>query len=149
MKTSEEGVDLIKHFEGLRTQAYQDMAGIWTIGWGHTGKGAQPGFKITIAAAEDLLRRDIATAEKAVLAATAGTPLTQGQLDALVSFVFNLGAGQFNKSTLLARIRAGDMAGAAKQFLRWTKARVGKELIEVPGLLKRRTAEMELFRKKA
>jgi lysozyme len=149
MKTSEEGIDLIKHFEGLRPVAYRDIAGVWTIGFGHTGKGAQPGFKISIEEAEDLLRHDVKAAELVVEGATPGIKLTQGQFDALVSFVFNLGGPKFMDSTILARIRTGDFPGAANAFLLWTKATIvvdGKKTkVEVPGLKKRRAAERELF----
>lgn len=142
MKTSEEGVDLIKHFEGCRSAAYRCVAGVLTIGFGHT-RGVKQGMVISIEDAEALLDEDLADCEREVLAATKGISLTQGQFDALVSFVFNLGAPTLLRSTLLKKLRDGDLAGAAKEFLRWTKA--GKPARDVPGLVKRRTAEMELF----
>jgi lysozyme len=145
MKTSEDGVDLIKHFEGLRIKAYQDIAGVWTIGWGHTGKGAIPGMSIGIEEAEDLLRHDVALAESIVKMATAGMMVTQGQFDALVSFAFNLGGPKLMQSSLLKKMRAGNLAGAAEEFLKWTKATVAGKKIDVPGLVARRTAERELF----
>ena len=133
------GVDLIKGFEGLRLAAYQDSAGVWTIGYGHTA-GVQPGDRITTAEAEQLLRQDTAWAQQAVRDLVR-VPLSQGQFDALTSFTFNLGAGALESSTLLRKLNAGDTAGAQAEFGRWIHAD-GQVL---PGLVRRRAAEAALF----
>lgn len=139
MHTSQKGLDLIKSFEGLRLSAYRCPADIPTIGYGTTA-GVKMGDTITKERAEDLLRADVKRFENQVLRLVK-VPLTQGQLDALVSFTYNLGAANLGNSTLLRLLNAGDYKGAAAQFDRWTKAG-GKEL---PGLVKRRAAERALF----
>lgn len=139
MKTSQAGIDLIKHYEGVRLQAYQDSVGVWTIGVGHT-RTAVPGMMISEAKAEELLREDLEQAEKDVERLVT-VPLDQHQFDALVSFVFNLGAGNFASSTLLKKLNARDFAGASSEFLRWDMAG-GKKL---RGLKARREAERRLF----
>lgn len=140
--TSERGLALIRQFEGLRLKAYPDPASggdPWTIGFGHT-RGVKQGDTCTAEQAEQWLIDDAAEAELGVLRATTAN-LTQGQLDALVSFVFNLGAGAYARSTLCRKINAGDMAGAAREFARWNLGG-GKVM---PGLVKRRAAEAALF----
>jgi len=136
---SQNGLDLIKGFEGLRLSAYQDSAGVWTIGYGHTGN-VKPGDRITQAQAEDLLQKDTAWAQQAVRDQVK-VPLTQGQFDALTSFTFNLGAGALGKSTLQAKLNAGDYAGAQAEFGKWVHA--GGQVLQ--GLVRRRAAEAELF----
>ncbi|GAA0690827.1 lysozyme [Dyella sp. SG562] len=140
MHTSALGVALIKQFEGLRTCAYLDAAGIWTIGYGHTGDDVRSGFRIDAAQADALLRKDLGTAEEAVRAWVT-QPLAQPSFDALVSFVFNVGATAFAGSTLLRKLNEGDMEGAAAEFERWRYA--GGRVL--PGLLRRRIAERTLF----
>lgn len=138
-------LDLAKHFEGLRLKAYVCQAGKLTIGYGHTGN-VFAGQEITEAEADRLLAKDMASAASAVCFQI--TPeITDNQYAALCDFVFNLGSGNLVTSTLRAKINAGDMAGAADEFLRWNKARVNGELVPLPGLTKRRTAERELFLK--
>lgn len=145
MKTSDRGVALIKAHEGLRLTAYTDPVGVWTIGYGHTTAAGPPkverGMKITDAGADAILRQDLAKFEGYVSSAVK-VPLNQNEFDALVSFTFNLGPGNLRSSTLLKKLNAGDRAGAADEFLKWTKAG-GKTL---PGLVKRREAERALFR---
>lgn len=144
MKTSDQGIALIKHHEGLRLTAYTDPVGVWTIGYGHTTAAGPPkverGMKITDAGADAILRQDLAKFEGYVSNAVK-VPLNQNEFDALVSFTFNLGPGNLRSSTLLKKLNAGDRAGAADEFLKWTKAG-GKTL---PGLVKRREAERALF----
>jgi lysozyme len=132
------GLNLIKHFEGLRLRAYQCSAHVWTIGYGHT---ADVGENDVITEEEALyfLHQDLAESERAVNQYV-HVPLTQNQCDALVSFVFNLGAGNFLTSTLLKKLNSGD-DGAAQEFGRWIHAG-GKAL---PGLVRRREAERALF----
>ncbi len=144
MRTSENGVELIKRFEGLELEAYQDIAGIWTIGYGHTGPDVQPGMKISERDAEELLRRDLKPREQAVDGAVK-VPLNQNEFDALVSFVYNVGASAFRGSTALKRLNKGDRTGAADALTWWNKATVGGVLREVLGLTRRRAAEKALF----
>lgn len=142
MKTSSTGCALIRNAEGNKLTAYYCPAGILTIGVGHTGPDVTPGMKITQAQSDALLSADLAKFEKAVASAVK-VPLTQNQFDALVSFTYNLGEGSLRSSTLLKRVNAGDMAGAATEFSKWNKAG-GKALA---GLTKRRKAEADLFAK--
>lgn len=139
MKTGEKGLELIKHFEGLRLQAYQCSAHVWTIGYGHTA-GVQPGDSVTTEQADSLLRQDIEESERSI-ARYVTVPLNNCQFDALASFTFNLGAGNLRASTLLKKLNAGDYSGAAEEFPRWVSAG-GKKL---PGLARRREAEKALF----
>lgn len=141
MKTSKKGIELIKNYEGLKLKAYKCPAGVWTIGYGHT-KNVKQGDVITEVQAEILLMYDLIDFEN-VIKKNVRIPLTQNQFDALVSFCFNVGCGNFLKSTLLKKLIEGKIAEAAKEFLKWNKAG-GKELA---GLTKRRQEEMELFLK--
>lgn len=140
LKPSARVRDLIARWEGFRTEAYLCPAGVWTIGYGHTGPDVEKGMRISQSAALLLLEADIQPAASAVRAA-ARVKLNQNQFDALVSFVFNVGAGAFGDSTLLGLLNKGDFAGAAEQFGRWNKS--GK--VVLPGLVRRRAAERELF----
>lgn len=142
MNVSDAGVELVKKFEGLSLKTYTCPAGKLTIGYGHTGSDVKPDMVITEEEADRLLRKDLETAEKCVKACARG-PMTQGQFDSLTSFAYNCGCGNLRSSTLLREFNAGNDDEAARQFLRWTKS-AGKEL---PGLVKRRQAEMELFLK--
>ncbi len=139
MKASARAYSLIRQFEGLRLTAYRCPAGVWTVGYGHTF-GVVPGMVITKKQAEELLRQDIATAEKIVSAECPN--LRQCQFDALVSFVFNVGGGNFRKSTLLKKVKANsDDNSIMDEFLRW----VYSKGVVLPGLQKRRLAEMRLY----
>lgn len=144
MKTSPNGVALIKRFEGLELEAYQDIAGIWTIGYGHTGPDVKPGMKITEAEAEALLKKDLKPREEAI-ERLVKVPLNQNEFDALVSFVYNVGVEAFRKSTALKRLNNGDRIGAAEALTWWNKATVDGVLREVAGLTRRRAAERALF----
>jgi len=139
MKISKAGLDLIKQYEGLKLTAYRCSAGVLTIGYGHT-HGVKTGDVITAQQADEYLREDVQIAELNVNT-NVKTPLTQNQFDALVSFVFNVGVGNFVKSTLLKKLNTGNYSGAADELLKWVNAG-GKPL---DGLRKRRTAERELF----
>lgn len=142
MNTSQTGIDLIKHFEGLSLKAYLCPAKVWTIGYGTTGVAeARPGVVITQDRAEQLLQEDIAKFERQVWALVKGAVISQHQFDALVTFAYNIGIGAFKTSTLLKKLLQKDYAGAGQEFLRWTKAK-GKVL---PGLVVRRRAEHLLF----
>ena len=131
----------IKSFEGCRLRAYQDAAGVWTIGYGHT-RDVRRGDQITQFTAEEYLRMDIA--ECVAQIETLGLELSLPQLDALVSFVFNLGIGRLRRSTLLRYIREGRSADAIKkQFRAWVYA--GKPPKKLKGLVTRREWEANRF----
>lgn len=133
-------LDIIKKSEGLRLEAYLPTPNdVPTIGYGHT-KGVKMGQRITAKQAEQFLLEDVAWASDAVNRLVK-VNLTQNQFDALVSFVFNVGATAFAGSTLLRLLNAGDYKGAADQFLRWNK-QAGKVL---KGLDTRRKEERALF----
>lgn len=144
MKTSERGLNLIKKYEGCRLTAYQCPAGVWTIGYGHTGtvngKAICRGMKITQKQAVELLQKDLTTFENSVRTAVTAK-INQKMFDALVSFTYNCGAGALRNSTLLKKLNAEDYDCAAAQFLKWNKAN-GKVLA---GLTARRKEESELF----
>lgn len=135
------GLALTEQYEGLRLTTYLDVRGIPTIGYGHTGHDVVPGMSITAAQAEVLLRSDILAAAHCVQSAVTLQTLNQHQFDALVDFTFNVGRTNFLTSTLLKRVNAGDMNGAADEFLRWNKA--GGRVFD--GLVRRRTGERALF----
>ena len=143
-KTSDKGIGLIKEFEGCSLAAYRCPAGVWTIGYGHTGKvdgkAVSLGMRITQTKAAQLLREDLASFEAAVNAAVK-TLITQNMFDALVSFSYNCGAGALRNSTLLRKLNAGDYLGAADEFPKWNKA--GGKVLN--GLVRRREAERKLF----
>jgi lysozyme len=141
---SPEGIDLIKRFEGLRLEAYQDVAGIWTIGYGHTGPDVHEGQVITEAEAEELLRRDLQRFEDGVDAAVR-VPFVQSMFDALVSLSFNIGVAAMRGSTAIKRMNKRDYIGAAEAITWWNKARINGVLQEVAGLTRRRAAEAALY----
>lgn len=139
MNIGKQGLDLIKQFEGLRLKAYKCPAGVWTIGYGHT-KTVKPYQVITEAEATKLLIKDLAWVEDAVDKHVT-VFLNQPQYDALCSFVYNVGATAFRRSTLVRLLNAGDYEGAEQQFKRWNKA--GGKVLK--GLTRRREAERALF----
>lgn len=139
MKTSPKGIALIKEFEGLRLKAYKCSGGVWTIGYGHTA-GVKPGMIITESQSEEYLKADLSAFERYLNGL--GLALNQNQFDALVSFIYNVGTGNFSSSTLLRKIRANPQDNSiVDEFLRWvySKGRV------LPGLQRRRLAEMKLY----
>lgn len=137
------GKDIIKKWEGLRLKAYLCPAGVPTIGYGHT-YNVKMGQTISVSQAELFLDHDYQDAEEQVLSLVK-VPLTENQLGALTSFVFNLGAGNLRISTLLRKLNLGDYRGAAEQFGAWNKARVNGVLTVLDGLTKRRADEKNLF----
>lgn len=147
MKTSEAGLRLIKDFEDLRLDAYYCQSGVLTVGYGHTGEDVFEGQCITPDKADQLLADDVARCEK-YIKAYVRVPLTQGQYDALVSFIFNCGSTAFHGSTLLVRLNEGDYKAAAKEILRWNKGTVRGQKVVLPGLVRRREAEKEMFESK-
>ena len=147
MSSRVDAVEASDRRQDTRLEAYADPGYGWdvaTIGYGHTSKAGPPqvmrGLRISAAEADSILRRDLATVE-AVVRTLVKVPLSDNQFGALVSFVFNVGATAFAKSTLLRLLNKGDYAGAAGQFKRWNKSN-GKVL---KGLTRRRAAEAELF----
>lgn len=139
MKTSPKGIALIKEFEGLRLKAYLCPGGVWTIGYGHTA-GVKPGMVISEAQAEEYLKADLIAFERYLNGL--GLALNQNQFDALISFIYNVGTGNFSNSTLLRKVRANPQDNSIMdEFLRWvySKGRV------LPGLQRRRLAEMKLY----
>lgn len=140
MKISDIAFNKIKEFEGLRTEAYLDAAGVLTIGYGHTGSDVRAGDRISEYYAGELLREDVEKAEREVERLQVAR--TQGQLDALVSLAMNIGAGRLRKSRLVRLIRRGGSYREIKaEFKRWVFAG-GRRL---PGLVKRRQWEAERF----
>jgi lysozyme len=140
LRTGAKGIALIKSFEGLELRAYKCPADVLTIGYGSTGPHVKPNMVITEKQAEDLLRQDLVRFERAVTRLVT-VPISQNQYDALVSFTFNLGEGNFSRSTLLKRVNARDFSGAQKEFAKWNRAGG----IVLAGLTRRRAAEAKLF----
>jgi len=134
------GMDLIKVSEGCKLKSYQDVIGVWTVGYGSTGIHVKPNMTITEEDAEKLLLEDLERFERGV-ERLAEVDLTDNEFAALVSFSFNVGLGNLEKSTLLVLVNKGKKTEAAEQFIRWNKAG-GKEFT---GLTKRRLAEKALF----
>ena len=141
MKINKKGLELVQHFEGLYLEAYKCPANVWTIGWGCTDTNyAYSGNKITKEKAEYLLKKDMEKFEEAVTGLIE-VPLNENQFSALVSFSFNVGAGALSRSTLRRYLNAGSYNLAASEFKRWNKG--GGRVL--PGLVRRRKAEMDLF----
>ena len=139
MKTSDRGIEMIKGFEGIRLEAYDDGAGVLTIAYGHT-KGVYKGQTCTEEQAEAWLRSDLEDAENVVNAM--GVELGQCQFDALVSFVFNLGGQNFSTSTLRRKIIANpDNPSIREEFEKWIYA--GGRIM--PGLVSRREREADMY----
>ena len=142
MRTGPQGIELIRHFEGCRLDAYLCPAGVWTIGYGHTA-GVKEGDSIDQEAAEAFLIEDLETFERDVTNLVK-VPLTQQQFDALVSWTFNLGAGNLAESTLLKKLNNYQYAEVPEQMMRWVRA--GGQVLDE--LVRRRAAEAALFQSK-
>lgn len=140
LNVSPVGLQIITRFESLKLEAYQDSKGVWTIGFGHTGPEAKKGNTITEERAWELLGEDVETAEKAI-DRNVRVALNQNQYDALTSFIFNVGSGNFQTSKLLRKLNAEDYEGAADQFRSWRRS--GGKILN--GLIRRRAAEEQLF----
>lgn len=141
MKINAAGLALIKAFEGCNLAAYKCPAGIYTIGYGHTGPSVKAGQVITQHQADVILESDLEIFEHGVTRAIVGFEMTPNQFSALVSFAFNVGVAAFARSHLRLLVISGDIAGAANEFKRWVRGG-GKVL---PGLVRRRLAEKTLF----
>lgn len=156
MKVSKPCIEMIKHHEGVRTKPYRCPALLWTVGVGHVIDPNHIRVKfedrknialpdewnrvLSMAEVDRILAEDLATFERGVLR-LCPTGLTQGRFDALVSFSFNVGLGNLQRSTIRMKHNRGDFEEAAEAFMQWTKAG-GKEL---PGLVKRRKDEKALY----
>lgn len=167
MKLSKAGVDLMHRFEGCRNKPYLCPAHVWTIGYGHVlyqeqirlpvarveGKPHAPMIRKEMPLKpednrvwskqeiESLFAKDVANFERGVLRLAPALAGRQGAFDACVSFAYNAGLGNFQRSQIRMRINRGDWEGAAEQFMTWVKGG-GKVL---PGLVRRRVAEKALF----
>lgn len=142
LKTGPAGLEIIKHFEGCKLAAYQDVADVWTIGYGDTGPDVKPGLVISQEEAERRLANRLAREfEPGVRAAIEDAPTTQGQFDSMVSLAYNIGVAAFKSSTVARMHKAGNYTAAAEAFLLWVKAG-GKVL---SGLVRRREEEARLY----
>lgn len=149
MKASENCINLIKQFEGFYEDAYLCPAGIPTIGYGSIrwadGKPVKLGEHINFTTAEKLLYSEV---NKSIIFLK-DLDLNQNQIDACLSFIYNLGGNNFKYSTLYKKIKRNpDDEAIVNEFMRWNKARVNGQLIELKGLTRRRKAESELYFKK-
>jgi len=147
MKTSPNGIDLIKRFEGFSSKPYLCPANVWTIGYGATrlldGSAVTKDTpSVTYEQGTKLLELQVEQFERAIDAAV-HVALNQNQYDALVSLCYNIGIGNFSRSTLVKLLNAGNSTEASREFLRWNKVK-GKP---ITGLTKRREEEMKLFLK--
>ena len=141
---SQHGLEKLKQWEGLKTKAYKDAGGVWTIGYGHTAMAGSPvpyqGQVITAAEAESILLKDLVQYEAAV-ANNVNVKLNDNQFAALVSFTFNVGIKAFKKSKLLKKLNNGNFDAVPTELMKWNKAG-GKKL---QGLVNRRRAEGYLW----
>lgn len=142
---NDQAFDLIKRDEGLRLTAYYDLAGVLTVGYGHTGPDVFEGMMIDESDAEEMLEKDLRKFEEAVGQAVVGSATSDNQFSAMVSLAYNIGVRAFLASTVLRRHRAGRFAEAADAFLLWNKAHVDGELVEVEGLTRRRQEERAIY----
>lgn len=152
MRPSQRCYEIIKEFESFSAKPYKCPAGLWTIGFGHTKDVTADMPPVRMDEAEVLLAHDVSDAFS-VVTQNVKVPLTQGQLDALTSFVFNVGPGKKGikdgfvqlktgePSTMLKKLNAGNYKGAGDEFLKWTKG--GGRVLG--GLVKRRAIEMAVF----
>ena len=140
MKTSQEGIELIKKFEGCRLETYLCSANVLTIGYGHTGSDVAEGQEISQECAEQILKEDLEEFELYVNTLV-DAELNQSQFDALVAWTFNLGPSNLKTSTLLKRLNENNFDDVPYQIKRWNKA--GGKVLD--GLVRRREAEALLF----
>jgi GH24 family phage-related lysozyme (muramidase) len=138
------GLGLLKQFEGCRLDAYQDTAGLWTIGYGHTA-GVVEGMTISQGQADSFLLSDSEHASNAVMALVWDSAWNFNQFDAMVSLAFNIGSRAFRSSTVIRQHRAGNYLAAGDAFLMWDKDHQDGQLVVVPGLLRRREIERAYY----
>jgi GH24 family phage-related lysozyme (muramidase) len=144
MRVSQRGINLIKKFEGVRLKAYKPVPTEpgWTIGYGHHGLDVHKGMVITESHAERFLRRDLAAFEQGVERLVT-THINQNRFDALVSLAFNIGLGNFANSTVLREVNRRHFVRAAAAFRLWSRGGAPPRVL--PGLVRRRAAEVRLF----
>lgn len=144
IKTSKKGIELIKQFEGVRLTSYQDGGGVWTIGYGHTGKVdgefISKGMKITQEKADQLLKDDLTRFEKHVNSFNQKYKFTQNEFDALVSFAFNLGS--INQLTANGTRTKQEIS---RKIVEYSNMRIDYKLTWIKGLHIRRLKETLLF----
>jgi lysozyme len=145
MKISDEGIKLIKRFEGVRNRPYRDSIGLWTVGVGHLIEGGRQlpeswNKTFTDSEIDALLRKDLSRFERSIRMLIK-VPLRQCEYDSICSFVFNLGAGTLQRSTLRQKLNRGDKEGAAREILKYNRA--GGKVVK--GLVNRRNDEYQLF----
>ena len=144
MSLSADGIAVAHHYESCELEAYPDPGSEdgnpWTIGWGHTGPEVKKGLQWDQERANAVFKVDVGVAERCVLRMVT-VPINQAQFDALVLFVYNVGATAFQNSTMLRKLNAGDYGGASSEFKRWNK-NDGKVM---KGLTRRRASEEALF----
>lgn len=140
MRASGNAITLIKQFEGCKLEAYQDQAGVWTIGYGSTGPGIREGLTISQKVADGMLLGDVSWLSQD-LSKLVGINVNQNGFDALVSFVYNIGLGAFKNSTMLKLILQHKIQEAALEFSKWDHVNG----VVNEGLLTRRLAEQKLF----
>ena len=148
-RLTDEGVKLLKKFEGFSATVYKDIAGLPTIGYGHLIRPGETFTRITEAQADALLRQDVNAAEAGVQRALKPETLAKlspNQYNALVSLAYNIGTGAFAKSTLVKLLNQGFITQAGDQFVLYNKVRQGGQLVASKGLTNRRLAEQALFR---
>lgn len=143
LKTSQEGISLIKSFEGCELSAYRCSANVPTIGYGHTA-GVSDGDTCTLEEAEEMLTEDLVEFENYVKKYVE-TDLEQNQFDSLVAWVYNLGPKNLSESTLLKELNAGNLEEVPRQMKRWNRA--GGQVLD--GLIRRREAESRLLKGEA
>lgn len=139
MNLSQNGIALIKRFEGCKLIAYQDIVGVWTIGYGFT-KGVKPGDYMSQEACDSRLLTEVRQYEASVLQACTVAP-NQNQFDALVCFAWNIGITGMSCSSVIKYHNKKDIINAAKSFSMWNKA--GGKVVQ--GLVNRRAAEAALY----
>jgi lysozyme len=137
-------VDLIKTMEGCRLEAYQDIAGIWTIGYGQTGADIKQGLRWPQAQADAALIHDL-DRRSAALRELVTRPIGHNQFSALLSLGYNIGLEAVGNSSVLAHVNAGEFAAVPDSIKRWNKVKIGGELKVSPGLAGRRAAECVLW----
>ncbi len=141
MKINQAGIDLIKQFEGCKSTSYKDSVGVWTIGYGATGKDIVAGLTWTPEQIDERLHKDLARFEEGVQSLLSNPDVNNNQFSALVCFSYNLGLGNLQKSHLLEYTNSGHYIAGSLQFAKWNRA--GGAVL--PGLTKRREAEKVLY----
>lgn len=143
LKIGDDFVELLTTFEGVKYKAYLDPVGIWTIGVGFV-EGVKEGDTMTPEEVQERLNKEVERFEEAVNDLVE-VPLTQYQFNALVSFVYNVGEGAFQRSTLLKKLNLRNYHQASDEFMKWNKGTVNGKLKVLAGLTRRRGAEQAMF----